>query len=169
MYCSKRKKQGNLDTEDTGTYHLCNLSVNWNFKVYFFNKEEKEYQVAFKISRRIREPDLKEWCPSQELVPWRYQCTITEYKHSMSATYLMGITFFFFIWPLHAACGILILQTGTKSMPPALEAKNLNHWAAREGPDTVTGASSLCCPHSKTLRLWETRRPRRPLVCDIRR
>ena len=117
---------------DTGTHHLCNLSVNWNFKLYFFNKEEKEYQVAFKISRRIREPDLREWCPSQELVPWRSQCTISEHKHSMSTTYLMAVTLFFNL--SHAACGILILQTGTKPMPPALEAKNRNHWTAREAP-----------------------------------
>ena len=30
------------------------------------------------------------------------------------------------------ACGILVLQTGIEPMPPAVEARSLNHWTARE-------------------------------------
>ena len=29
------------------------------------------------------------------------------------------------------ACGILVPQTGIKTVPPALEAQSLNHWTTR--------------------------------------
>ena len=40
--------------------------------------------------------------------------------------------FFFFFWPLHAACGFLVPLSGIEPVPPALEAWSLNHWTARE-------------------------------------
>ena len=42
--------------------------------------------------------------------------------------------FFFFFWPCHTACGILVPQPGIKPVPPALEAQSSNHWTAREFP-----------------------------------
>ena len=35
------------------------------------------------------------------------------------------------------ACGILVPQPGIEPVPPAVEARSLNHWTAREVP-TVT-------------------------------
>ena len=35
------------------------------------------------------------------------------------------------------AYGILILQPGIKSVPPAVEAWSLNHWTTREVPLTI--------------------------------
>ena len=32
------------------------------------------------------------------------------------------------------ACGILVPQPGMEPMPPAVEARGLNHWTAREVP-----------------------------------
>ena len=45
-----------------------------------------------------------------------------------------GKNFFFFFWPRHAACRILVPQAGIKPAPPVLEARRLNHWTAREVP-----------------------------------
>ena len=41
--------------------------------------------------------------------------------------------FFFFFLP-HHACGILVPPPGMEPTPPALEARRLNHWTAREVP-----------------------------------
>ena len=40
--------------------------------------------------------------------------------------------FYLFIWPLHAACGLLVPWPGIEPKPPAVEARSLNHWAPRE-------------------------------------
>ena len=37
-------------------------------------------------------------------------------------------------WLCYAACGILVLQPGIKSTPPALRTRRLNHWTIREVP-----------------------------------
>ena len=42
----------------------------------------------------------------------------------------------FFFRPSYAACGILGLWPGIKSMPPALRARSLNHCTTREVPIT---------------------------------
>ena len=39
-----------------------------------------------------------------------------------------------FFWPHRVACGILIPLPGVKPVPPALGARSLNHWTAREFP-----------------------------------
>ena len=44
-------------------------------------------------------------------------------------------TSFFFFWPCHAACGILIPWPGIKLTPPAAEARSLKHWTARKVPE----------------------------------
>ena len=45
-------------------------------------------------------------------------------------------SFFFFFWPHHAACGILVPQTGMETEPLVGEAWRLNHWTVREAPST---------------------------------
>ena len=41
---------------------------------------------------------------------------------------------FFFFWPCHTACGILVPRPGIEPVPPAVEARGLNHWTTREVP-----------------------------------
>ena len=38
----------------------------------------------------------------------------------------------FCFWPCHMACGLLVPQPGMESLPSALEAQFLNHWATRD-------------------------------------
>ena len=45
---------------------------------------------------------------------------------------LLWILFFFFFG--HVACGILVTLPGVEPIPPSLEARSLNHWAARKSP-----------------------------------
>ena len=37
-------------------------------------------------------------------------------------------------WPGHAACGILVSQSGIEAVPHAVEVRSLNHWTTREVP-----------------------------------
>ena len=53
---------------------------------------------------------------------------ITFKKSFLNAIYL------FTFWLHHAACGISVRQLRIEPMPPAVEARNLNHWTAREVP-----------------------------------
>ena len=46
------------------------------------------------------------------------------------------LAIFFFFWPCPAACGILVPRAGIKPMPPAMEARSLNHWTASKVPLT---------------------------------
>ena len=41
---------------------------------------------------------------------------------------------FFSFWPCPTACGILVPRPGIEPVPPAVEARSLNHWTAREVP-----------------------------------
>ena len=41
---------------------------------------------------------------------------------------------FFFFWTCHLSRGILVPQPGTEPEPPALEARSLNPWTARDIP-----------------------------------
>ena len=57
--------------------------------------------------------------------------------HLTLAVSLWGNNYFldlFFFWLYHAAWGILVLRPGIETTPPALEARSLNHWTAREVP-----------------------------------
>ena len=64
------------------------------------------------------------------------------YKLFVKPSFLDNIYFIFYnffylfiyLWPRHAACGILVPWPGIKPVPPALEAQSLNHWTAREVP-----------------------------------
>ena len=45
---------------------------------------------------------------------------------------------FIYFWPHCTACGILVPSPGMEPMPPAVEARSLNHWTAREVPHTFS-------------------------------
>ena len=66
---------------------------------------------------------------------------------SLSYIYYFFLIFYFilFIWSCYTACGILVPQGGTESMPPALEAQSLNHWITREVPQFLFFWSLLLC------------------------
>ena len=44
--------------------------------------------------------------------------------------------FLSYFWPGCKACGILVPRPGIAPAPPAVEAWSLNHWTAREVPDS---------------------------------
>ena len=44
------------------------------------------------------------------------------------------LNFILFFWPCCTACRILVPWPGLKPSPPAVEARRLNHWTAREVP-----------------------------------
>ena len=48
-----------------------------------------------------------------------------------------GAWFFGFFWPYHGAYGILVPQPGIDPAPPAVNARNLSYWTAREIPGPV--------------------------------
>lgn len=103
------RQQGNLDMGTRELTYLYNFSVNRKFEVLFFNKEEKECQVAFRISRRIRDQTWRNDAPVKSWSP-EDTSAISEYKHSMPTTYLMVVTVFFFnltkscsMWDLNSA------------------------------------------------------------------
>ena len=39
---------------------------------------------------------------------------------------------YYFFWPHHAACGILVPRPGVEPRPSAVKAQSPNHWTARE-------------------------------------
>ena len=56
---------------------------------------------------------------------------------------------FGFFWPCLAACWSLIPRPGVESVPPAVEARSLNHWTARDVPlmeHSSFEAYELLCP-----------------------
>ena len=54
--------------------------------------------------------------------------------------------FFFFFWPCHATCRILVPRPGIEPLLPALGAWTLNHWAAREVPQCTTSKMPYTMP-----------------------
>ena len=47
---------------------------------------------------------------------------------------LTVIILLLFFWPRRAACRILVPRPGIEPVAPAVEARSLNHWTAREVP-----------------------------------
>ena len=45
---------------------------------------------------------------------------------------MMQCPFFFFFWPHHVACGMLVTQPGIEPGPLAVKVWSPNHWTARE-------------------------------------
>ena len=60
--------------------------------------------------------------------------------------------FFWFFWPHHTACGILVPRPGIEPVPLAVEAQSPNHWTAREFPIELLLVSKFYLsfnPHNK--------------------
>ena len=57
--------------------------------------------------------------------------------------------FFFFLTfcPRHIASGIFVPWPAIEPMPPALEARSLSHWVAREVPVRLSLCTSVCTVH----------------------
>lgn len=53
----------------------------------------------------------------------------------------------FLLWPLRAACGILIPRPEIESMPSAVEVWSFNHWTSKEVPidDDLNNYFSIKC------------------------
>ena len=49
----------------------------------------------------------------------------------------LDVTIFFFFWPCHVACGILVPQPGVESGSSAVKASSPNHWTSGEFLDAV--------------------------------
>ena len=63
----------------------------------------------------------------------------------MDAVFVLYFYLFIF-WPHGAACRILVPQPGIEPVPPAVEARSFNYWAAREVPQTLSLVNtSRCC------------------------
>ena len=54
--------------------------------------------------------------------------------HQRLPSVTLSCQYFFFFWLHHVACGILVPQPGIQPLPPAVEARSLNPWTAREVP-----------------------------------
>ena len=49
--------------------------------------------------------------------------------------------YFIYLWPCPMACRILVLWPRIEPMPPAVEARSLNHWTSREAPTFISPSS----------------------------
>ena len=62
-------------------------------------------------------------------------------------------------WRCRVACGILVSQTGIEPVPPAREARNLNHWATKEVPTCYSlnsfSVSAYQRTWTNTILLWQ--------------
>ena len=54
--------------------------------------------------------------------------------------------FFFNFWPHCTACGISVPRPGIEPMPPAVEARSLNHWTTREVLPAPFVEETVLCP-----------------------
>ena len=50
--------------------------------------------------------------------------------------------FIYSFWPCHLACEILLPHPGIKLMPPAVEARSLNHWIPGKVPAPILATES---------------------------
>ena len=64
----------------------------------------------------------------------------------------MLLSCFFVFFFCGAACGILVLQPGIKPVPPAVGARSLNHWTARDVP--AESSLSVCVSQGECASLY---------------
>ena len=67
--------------------------------------------------------------------------------------------FFFFFWPCHAACRILVLWPGIEPVPPAVEVQSLTHWTTRKV------LKNKLTQNTKTFYTKAKRQPKCPVEC----
>ena len=63
----------------------------------------------------------------------------------LTASLYKSTNLFIFFWPHCAAHGILVSWTGIEPLPPALEARILYHWTAREVLEVCTSWPPTIC------------------------
>ena len=63
----------------------------------------------------------------------------------------VSVFFFFFFWPLPAACKIFAPQPGVEPESPAVEAWSPNHWTTREFPSSFF---TLIFPKFSTMNIY---------------
>ena len=61
----------------------------------------------------------------------------------------LNATIFFFFWPYHKACGILVPQPGIDPRPSPVKARSPNHWTTGEFPKLHRFSFN---PHTSLLR-----------------
>ena len=78
-------------------------------------------------------PEGMQPCRHLDLSPGRL---ISDYD-VQNCEILNVVVLYLFIWPQHAACGILLPRPGIEPQPSAVKAWSPNHWTTREFP--------VCC------------------------
>ena len=61
-------------------------------------------------------------------------CCTLEINTILLSQLNFNILFYLFIWPYHAACGILVPQPGIEPGPLTVKTRSPNHWTTREFP-----------------------------------
>ena len=56
---------------------------------------------------------------------------------------------FYFFWPHHTACGILVPLPAVEPVPPVVEVKSLNCWTARRVPEPSFILTAAWCSEKK--------------------
>ena len=70
-------------------------------------------------------------------------------KHPLDAGYYAKhfkfyLFIYLFVGHVPQRVGVLVPLSGIEHMPPAVEARSLNHWTTREVPQSALNASSPC-------------------------
>ena len=76
----------------------------------------------------------KESLSSPDTQNTTFCCLCAFYFFLVSVIEFLSLSFFFFFWLYQMACGLLVLQSGIKPVPLAVEAWSFNHWTAGEVP-----------------------------------
>jgi len=64
----------------------------------------------------------------------RCSCSYYCYFHHNNFLNILIHLLLLLFWPWHGACEILVPWPRIEPMPPAVEARSLNHWTSREAP-----------------------------------
>ena len=89
-------------------------------------------------SKNYPAPDVNS--PDYTLILYRHmekkrlQDSITARFHCFLKYLFIDFIYLFIFWPCRTACWILVPRPGIEPLPPAVEARSLNHWTTREVP-----------------------------------
>ena len=88
---------------------------------------------------KIDKPNLiKNFCASKDIIKRIKRQPIEWNKIFINSISdkgsISGLFIYLFIWPRHATCRILVPQSGTETVPPAMKAQSPNRWTAKEYP-----------------------------------
>ena len=79
-----------------------------------------------------------ELLPKTSILIW---LALLFYQLPFAPRYVVVFIYLFVYWLCLVAYGILVPQPRIKPVPPALEARSLNHWTAREVPVVFSSAN----------------------------